>query len=150
MRFKSLTDSNYHKYKKQSSGILSEVKDMKMEEVKEPRIPFTKIEPNTSNYANAPVQFYHPPELIKSHSFYNKLSDESKPHSEELGMLNYSYDNIQGTQGLENSSVIFPEPAVKEMMAPQNIIKEKEEEAKEVATSKCKCNCKKSMCLKLY
>ena len=102
-----------------------------MEETKEPRIPFSKIEPNTTNYVDAPVQFYHPPGMIKSSSLYNKLSDESKNNSEELGMLNYSYENIQGTQGLENSSAIYPEQPLKDMPAPQVIVKDKENKPKQ-------------------
>lgn len=150
LRFKSLTDSNYQKYKNQSNTISKEGKSLKVEEYKDARTPFSKIDANSASFGNSAIPFYPPPEVVKSHSFYNKLSDESKPSSEELGMLNYSYDNIQGTQGLENSSGIFPDQPAKDILIPQDFIKENENDQNDPPVERFRCNCKKSMCLKLY
>ena len=151
LRFKSLTDSNYQKhYKNQNASVSKQDKGLKMEEYKDARTPFAKLDVNSASFRNTAIPFYPPPEVVKSHSFYNKLSDESKPSSEELGMLNYSYDNIQGTQGLENNSAIFPDQPVKDLAIPQDFIKENENDQNEPPPEKFRCNCKKSMCLKLY
>lgn len=150
LRFKSLTDSNYHKYKAKNNGCLTGDKNVKIEELKDNRVPFARVDSNPASFGNPTIPFYHPPELIKSHSFYNKLSDESKQSSEDLGILNYSYENAQGAQGLENNSAIFPDKPIKDIVIPQDFMKDTEKEQNEAPSERFRCNCKKSMCLKLY
>lgn len=55
---------------------------------------------------NIGIPPFYPPEMIKNHDMYHKLSGNSKRSSEELGIMNYSYENIQGIQGLENKENI--------------------------------------------
>lgn len=66
------------------------------------RTPLNKID---TNFGNNSAPYYHP-SLVKSHSHYQKHSNDFKGSSDELGILNYSNENMQGAQGLENKENI--------------------------------------------
>lgn len=69
------------------------------------RTPLNKIETNSVNFGNNSAPYYHP-SLVKSHSHYQKHSSDFKVSSDELGLMNYSNENLQGAQGLENKENI--------------------------------------------
>jgi hypothetical protein len=64
-----------------------------------------RIDTNSANFGNNSAPYYHP-NLVKSHSHYQKQSDDSKEYSEELGIINYSYENLKAAQGLENNNLL--------------------------------------------
>ena len=137
------------------------------------RVPLNKIDTNSVNFGHNSAPYYHPG-LVKSHSHYQKGSDEFKGSSEELGIMNYSYENLQGTQGLENKENInlleshsseekLEDLAAHNMLFANRICKPSYlhdivgiDKAKDIISEnngqgeRTRCNCKKSRCLKLY
>jgi hypothetical protein len=72
---------------------------------KDLRTPMNNLSHNSANFGNNSAPYYHP-NLVKSHSHYQKQSDDSKEYSEELGIINYSYENLKAAQGLENNNLL--------------------------------------------
>lgn len=100
VRYNSLVD-NSNKYNTQKklkfkNGAIAK---------NEYREPLGKVDTNAPHFANNSAPFFQP-EIGKNHNFYQKHTDEFKNSSEGAGLLNYSYENLQGNQGLEGKDHI--------------------------------------------
>lgn len=69
------------------------------------RTALAKVDTNAAQFANNSAPYYHSA-LVKSPSLYQKNSEDYKEGSEGTGVLNLSYPNFQGAQGLENKENI--------------------------------------------
>jgi hypothetical protein len=102
VRFNSLADIS-NKYNTQNklkfkNGKIAENQYSHM------RTPLNKTG-EVAQMGNNSAPFFHP-NLVKSQSAYHQHSDEYKDSSDGFGMMNYSYDGLQGNQGLENKENI--------------------------------------------
>ena len=137
LRFKSLADSNYQKFKIQNKLISNNRKSSNNHYRKFGNV-LEKIDMNVDNVI---APFYNPEGI------------------------NYSYENIQGTQGLENKenfNFLESQNTIEDKMEPlppiPNIMAEhinifgvdKPKDLNETSNDKSRCNWKKSRCLKLY
>jgi hypothetical protein len=175
VRFNSLANIsnkfNNHKKLKYKDGKMSK------DDLVNVRNILGEVDQNASHIMNSSVPYF-PPTLVKSHSLYQKHPDDSRESSD--GILNFSYENMQGNQGLEKENIGLLEshqtneekmeevPSLTSMMYANQICKvtyptnginqlivginkpKEVQEPSETYRERPKCNCKKSKCLKLY
>ena len=123
-----------------------------------------QLDPNLG-YGHNSSKFYEN-NLNQTQNILLNNSDPFKSSSEETpDLMHYTYDNLQGNQGLENKeniglldSDMLIDHKMGDMgdsiMYPNNPIfgidKQDRDKPEPVVTGCPKCNCKKSRCLKLY
>lgn len=72
---------------------------------KEPRVVLGKIDTNSAQIGNNSAPFMHP-NLVKSHSAFQKHPDDLESSPEKQDLVNFSYDNIETNNDMDNKENI--------------------------------------------